>query len=89
MAALTDAELLSMRQTWASRQRKTRSGGKNGGRKKLTPSAVAQPHPKPEAEAPVRERSTALDGFGPCPTIDELFGTKSLRDLICEPLEGE
>jgi hypothetical protein len=32
MAALTDAELLSMRQMWASRQRKTRSGGKNGGR---------------------------------------------------------
>ncbi len=51
--------------------------------------AVAQPHPKPEALVPVRERSTALDGFGPCPTIDELFGEKSLRDLIYEPLEGE
>jgi len=28
----TDAELLSMRQSYASRKRKTKSGGKNGGR---------------------------------------------------------
>ncbi len=96
----TDAEILAIRQSYASRQRKTRSGGRNGGRPKLTPeqmreaarigspimaqavsdafdkvhgrgpdmmallaegarriAAVAQPYPKPEAEASVREHS--------------------------------
>ncbi len=104
-AILTDSEVRSLHKRYASAQRKTRSGGKNGGRKKLTPeqvreagiaipwkvrsdprfdpayNAVAQPHPKPEAEAPGREHSIpgTVSGTLHTPTrLELLLGTGKL-----------